>query len=97
MFNHQSHFDIWLNKDFWEFYLLEEIKKFENPIQDDYFMIILGIGTIMNDLNINARYQITILIDFICEKYIGNKELIKEIENVILKQYNNKKIDEANA
>ena len=97
MFNHQSHFDIWLNKDFWEFYLLEEIKKFENPIQDDYFMIILGIGTIMNDLNINARYQITILIDFISEKYITNKDIIKEIENILLKQYNNKKIDEANA
>ena len=97
MFNHQSPFDIWLNNDFWEFYLNEEMKKFENPNEDDYFMIILEIGTIMNDLNINARYQITILIDFICEKYIGNKELIKEIENVILKQYNNKKIDEANA
>ena len=97
MFNHQSHFDIWLNKDFWEFYLLEEIKKFENPIQDDYFMIILGIGTIMNDLNINARYPITILIDFISEKYITNKDIIKEIENILLKQYNNKKIDEANA
>jgi hypothetical protein len=60
-------------------------------------MIILGIGTIMNDLNINARYQITILIDFISEKYITNKDIIKEIENILLKQYNNKKIDEANA
>ena len=97
MFNHQSHFDIWLNKDFWEFYILEEIKKYENPNQDDYFLTILEIGTIMNDLNINAREQVTILIDFIAEKYIGNKDIIKEIENILLKQYNNKKIDEANA
>ena len=79
MFNHQSHFHIWLNKDFCEFYILEEIKKFENPNQDDYFILFLGIGTIINDLNINARYQITILIDFISEKYISNKDIIKGI------------------
>ena len=58
-------------------------------------MKILEFGSIMNDLNINIREQIS-LISFISEKHLNNKDSITQIEDILVKQYNNKKIAEAN-
>lgn len=94
-FNKHTPFEIWLNKDFWEYCLNEEIKKFELYDQEDIIMKILEFGSIMNDLNINIREQIS-LINFISEKHLDNKDSIIQIEDILVKQYNNKKIAEAN-
>ncbi len=92
----QGAFSIWMNDEFWirwfNLDLMEKGKIFEESQKEEiYFMIILEISAIMNNLNIDIKTIVYCLIEKIALKFIVNdKTLLKEIETTILKQHQNK-------
>jgi hypothetical protein len=95
-------FEIWTNEEFWMSWFLNEIYEREkekqnefyikNNKEDLYFIILIEMGTIMNDLNIDLKTVMLCIIEKIAVRYIiKDTKLVKNLEGTLIKQSENKK------
>lgn len=86
-------FSIWLNEDFWLRWFFIEIDERENmmnKMEDFYFFILSEIATMMNNLNLELKVVVNIIVHTIAGKVIiEDKQIIQDLEKTIVKQFRN--------
>ena len=94
-FNKGKPFDIWNDRNFWQYYFDRELE-YQNGINDNTkFNVLIEMASIMNDLHFQVNMVVDILVDIIAKKELTDKELQKSLSFTIVKQYNNRVVEHA--